>query len=324
MTRGDLTFNFICNDKELMAFFLIKSKFKYPYKINSQNTKNMVNVFLHESSVYKTFNVNGSKLNIYVSLEPYEAENKITDKFLNQFDIAVVSDDTAQADNIVKFPNYMPWLFYNVTMINKKHNLKFIEPKKQLIQPHNDRILLIASNKSYYNSHFDRAELLAKFKKSKLNSEIDYYGFGYQDFKSKIDLLPRYKHAIVLENSMQENYISEKLIDSVICGHNILYWGCPSVKRFLSYPYIQNITHDIDNDIEVFHRKYTTQKLPGIKVMRDRGNFSAYHEANYLHKIVSIANEHKSCNQIKHIKPNFHFNSNKLKKSIKLLRSLIK
>jgi hypothetical protein len=324
LKMNHLIFNFICGNDKLMEFILCKSKFQFPYRINSKNTKNMINVFLHETSINKTFNVGGAKLNIYVSLEPYETENKISNNFLSQFDIAIVSDGTINADNVVKIPNYIPWLYFKAVMIRNKHNLKFIEPKNELEKPNSDRILLISSNKKYYKSHNYRIELLNTFKRSKLDSKIDYYGFGFKDFESKIELLPRYRHAIVLECSQQDHYISEKLIDSLICGHNVLYWGSPIVNNYLSYPYIQNLSNNIDADIEEFSKKYHSRGLPDIKIMRDHGDFSAYNEANFLHKIVDLVEKHSGNSRVKFIKPNFYFTTKGVKKSIKLLRGLLK
>ena len=75
------------------------------------------------------------------------------------------------------------------------------------------------------------------------NSPIDLYGRGHDksyygdnykgsldyDGKCKLRGLVDYKYSIVLENSEQKNYFTEKLADAYLSWSLPLYWGCPNI-----------------------------------------------------------------------------------------------
>lgn len=75
------------------------------------------------------------------------------------------------------------------------------------------------------------------------DSPIDLYGRGHQpsyygknykgqlnyDGKCKLKGLLDYKYSIVLENSQQKNYWTEKLADAYLSWCVPLYWGCPNM-----------------------------------------------------------------------------------------------
>jgi len=71
----------------------------------------------------------------------------------------------------------------------------------------------------------------------------NYYGENYKgsldyDGKCKLRGLVDYEYSIVLENSQQINYWTEKLADAYLSWSIPIYWGCPNVDDFfdpLSY-----------------------------------------------------------------------------------------
>jgi len=88
------------------------------------------------------------------------------------------------------------------------------------------------------------------------NSPIDLYGRGHQrgyygknykgqlnyDGKCKLKGLLDYKYSIVLENSQQKNYWTEKLADAYLSWCVPLYWGCPNIPEY--FP--ENSYHMLD------------------------------------------------------------------------------
>lgn len=49
---------------------------------------------------------------------------------------------------------------------------------------------------------------------------------------SKFELFRTYQYSIAIENSKQENYFTEKLIDCFVTKTIPIYWGCPNIGRF--------------------------------------------------------------------------------------------
>lgn len=52
------------------------------------------------------------------------------------------------------------------------------------------------------------------------------------DTDSKYPLFKTYQFSLVIENSKQENYFTEKLIDCLITKTIPIYWGCPNIDDF--------------------------------------------------------------------------------------------
>lgn len=120
------------------------------------------------------------------------------------------------------------------------HELEYVKDNtKNIINTtfiKNKKISIIVSNISHYKRY--------SFIKDLLKSDIDFdmYGSGWElDDKrykgrilNKIDALKDYKYSICLENSNINGYISEKFVDSILCGTIPIYNGAPDVLDY--YP----------------------------------------------------------------------------------------
>ena len=60
-------------------------------------------------------------------------------------------------------------------------------------------------------------------------------------YESSID----YHYQFVCENSQQENYFSEKIVDAFLCYNVPIYWGCPNIEDY--FPEESFHTVDIGN-----------------------------------------------------------------------------
>jgi hypothetical protein len=68
---------------------------------------------------------------------------------------------------------------------------------------------------------------------------VDLFGGGYPKnlsawrgkCGSKIDLMRRYRYALVFENQRQPGYVSEKLLDAFVAGAVPIYWGAPDIDH---------------------------------------------------------------------------------------------
>jgi hypothetical protein len=110
-------------------------------------------------------------------------------------------------------------------------NLKYPNKTKE--------ISCIASNK-----HNHRLNYIKKLFNDENNIEL--YGIGHTkktfgdnykgvlnyDGNCKYEGLIDYKHTIVIENSSQKNYWTEKLADALLCWCHPIYWGCPNLNEY--------------------------------------------------------------------------------------------
>jgi hypothetical protein len=89
---------------------------------------------------------------------------------------------------------------------------------------------LIASKKAKQTGHKMRHEVAKWIRETEKDVEI--MGRGYRPFAEKAEGLAPFRYSIVIENSRESNYFTEKLIDAMLCGTIPIYWGCPNIGEF--------------------------------------------------------------------------------------------
>ena len=105
----------------------------------------------------------------------------------------------------------------------------WIKPEDQKIYKKNKLISIIASSKRITHGHMLRHNSIQFFK-----NKMDVYGRGYNPVDYKLDALKDYAFSLTIENTKQDFYFTEKLIDCFMTGTVPIYWGCPSISKFFN------------------------------------------------------------------------------------------
>ena len=95
-------------------------------------------------------------------------------------------------------------------------------------------ISCIASfDKKAFYGHLDRMKFVIALKKSKIGKRIDFFGNKTEfELKEKKDGILPYKYTIAIENNAQDDYVSEKIMDSYL-GYSIpIYFGANNVEKY--------------------------------------------------------------------------------------------
>jgi hypothetical protein len=92
------------------------------------------------------------------------------------------------------------------------------------------RMSLIASNKKKLRGQRLRHEIADWIPQSK--ADVDLLGRAYHPVDRKEDALAPYQYSVVIENSREANYFSEKLIDCFLCNTVPIYWGAADVDQY--------------------------------------------------------------------------------------------
>lgn len=79
--------------------------------------------------------------------------------------------------------------------------------------------------------HRQRLIFLDEIKKT-FGSEVDVFGNGIKNLKDKWDALSEYSYSIVIENSLFNNYWTEKLADSFLAATYPIYFGAPNIYQY--------------------------------------------------------------------------------------------
>lgn len=105
-------------------------------------------------------------------------------------------------------------------------------------------ISIIVSNKSFTPGHKKRLEFCLKLKEY-FGDKIDIFGRGINEFDDKWDVLAPYKYSIAIENSAEQDYVSEKIGDCFTSLTFPFYYGCPNIDKYYNSDSYKLI--DIDN-----------------------------------------------------------------------------
>ena len=124
-------------------------------------------------------------------------------------------------------------------------------------------ISMIYSDKKQIEGHKLRHEVANNF-----NDKIDLYGRGTsKPILQKEDALIDYRYSVTIENTKQENYITEKLIDSLVVGTIPIYWGCPNLAKFFNMDGIITFNNidELKNIIPQLNKELYDSKIDAIK-----------------------------------------------------------
>lgn len=103
----------------------------------------------------------------------------------------------------------------------------WIEEQDRVIHDKTKLISMTLSAKKITEGHRLRHEIV----NNKLINGLDIFGYN-NPIQNKISGLKEYKFNIIIENTREDYYFTEKLIDCFITGTIPVYWGCPSIHEF--------------------------------------------------------------------------------------------
>ena len=90
--------------------------------------------------------------------------------------------------------------------------------------------------------------------------------------KSKLEALSDYCFSVTMENSCEDYYFTEKIIDCFFADTVPIYWGCPSIAEFFDYRgmiIFKNLDdlHSLLNELS--HEKWK-RMLPYVQINRKK------------------------------------------------------
>lgn len=226
---------------------------------------------------------------IFVTAEP-ESLRKYHQSFLDQFGIIISSQPNLKHPNVIR-KQLLPWLVGGKLIkvgepwvvdskdYDELSELDYLDKNKE--------ISLIASDKKLSSGHKLRFDFIRKVKKY-FGKRIEVFGIGIYPISDKWDALSPYKYSIVIENTRQKDYWSEKLMDSFLAYTYPIYYGCPNIMDFFPEDSISII--DINDPIESikiiesvldadpYEQSLTSLKLARNLVLNDYNIFNVLSE----------------------------------------------
>jgi hypothetical protein len=174
---------------------------------------------------------------IYISMEPSESASNVSHRFLSQFGTVVTSDPLCLHEHVIPENVHSWWTGLDVSIINKKHIIKFDRSKNY--EYYNDLPLLplnkrtvasITSSKNILPGHLERDSILKFLEKSNKYFNLELWGRGSsRPFLAKDQVLMSAPFHLAIENTIQKSYWTEKLADCFLCGTRPIYLGDPTI-----------------------------------------------------------------------------------------------
>ena len=196
----------------------------------------------------------------------------------------------------INISKYLHWRFYKILTKNKYlleaiHNTSFFYFGSTFIQ-NSDKIdlqkknmaSLIASNQNKLTGHKLRHEVVQHIKNNNFN--VSVIGRGYRPFENKEDGLKSYRYSIVIENTSELDYFTEKVIDACLLETIPIYWGAPNISKYFdTRGFI--ICEGIDQILLAIQTMSIDDYNSKIEWIKKNKITAAYH-ANYIKRAAQV------------------------------------
>lgn len=155
--------------------------------------------------------------------------------------VMIVEPDAIH-DLYINISKYLHWRFYRILTKNRCllkdiHNSSFfyfgstfIESYDKIDLQKTSMASLIASKHNRLTGHKLRHEVVQHIKNKNFN--VSVIGRGYRPFENKEDGLKSYRYSIVIENTSELDYFTEKVIDACLLETIPIYWGAPNISKY--------------------------------------------------------------------------------------------
>ncbi|TWT95625.1 hypothetical protein [Neorhodopirellula pilleata] len=148
-------------------------------------------------------------------------------EYLNQFGILLSPYNIAGFDGqwVESHPG-LPW-FYGWNRQTDRV-LTHEELRCRPMPEKNAELSVVLSNKVMHQGHRTRLRFV-EYLRGEMGNRLAIFGRGIRNVDDKASAIDPFRYHLVLENSIERNYWSEKLADSYLGYSFPLYAGCPNV-----------------------------------------------------------------------------------------------
>ena len=156
------------------------------------------------------------------------------DAYLRQFGMVCTCQPQTRHPHVHFGPAILPW-FVGYTE-DHDGTCHYTLDYDRLVQPSDVSektrlISVITSNKAFTQGHLDRIRFVEKLK-AHYGDQLDVFGRGFRSFDDKWDVLRPYRYHIVIENTSQPYYWTEKISDCFLAETFPFYYGCTNLADY--------------------------------------------------------------------------------------------
>lgn len=136
---------------------------------------------------------------------------------------------------VVMSPPVLPWFVgydYPDAGGQPRITLDYDSLSANAFPPKEKLLSVITSDKAFTQGHINRLRFVERLREH-YGDKVDIYGHGFRPVNDKWEALAPYKYHIVIENSSEPYYWTEKLSDCLLAGAFPLYYGCPNLSDYI-------------------------------------------------------------------------------------------
>ena len=180
--------------------------------------------------------------------------------FVNQFGKVLSCQKGLKHKNLVPSQPAQPWHIGKQTIRDRetgKESQESVEYTQnydslKVSAPEKTKLMsIITSNKAFTKGHRERIAFVMKLKEH-YGDKLDLFGWGFNDFENKWDVIAPYKYHIAIENCSTPHYWTEKLADSYLGNAFPFYIGCQNVGDYFSKDAYRMLDiHDAEGAIKI-------------------------------------------------------------------------
>ena len=162
--------------------------------------------------------------------------------FLRQFDqvLGVIPRKFLDQNNFKSTQPALPW-HIGIDFSNNDGLVKLnFSEIANLSAPEINAISVITSDKIISKSHFTRFRFVQELSQI-MGPELKIYGRGINPVPDKYEVLSKFRYHLALENSVQDDYWSEKLADPILALNKVFYYGASNVNKYFAKEVVEMI-----------------------------------------------------------------------------------
>ncbi len=171
-----------------------------------------------------------------------------------------------------------------------------------------NEISCICSSKYNDEGHIHRINFIKYLDKKTDIPAINIFGksnpFSFKNYKGQLDMnekskgiLP-YKYYFMVENSYEEDYLTEKLTEPILCETLCFYYGCPNVTKYINpNSFVQLDMYDFSKSYNIIKQAieedWWSKYIDNIRIQKN----IILNELQFFPRIEKIINdyENKTC-----------------------------
>jgi hypothetical protein len=168
---------------------------------------------------------------VFVAGEPVTVK-RYSRRFLAQFGTVLTSDRSTPHANRIFTQAGLPWhIGVPTDKVARYHESLDFAALERLSGEKTKLISVICSNKTMTPAQQMRIPF-ARALKAHFGDRLAFFGRGFQHIDDKAEALVPYRYHVVLENSDDRDYWSEKIADPFLAETFPFYWGCRNLEDY--------------------------------------------------------------------------------------------